>query len=290
MRIISLIFTVLIFVSGYAQQPSDKHYTRFLQTLETVRDKNTFDTIINDINDSYFPWTEKKPETTRYLIVRHGESLGNREKILAGQTLDVDLTTDGIEEAISLGKRLAKEQQADHWSFDMAISSPAIRTKKTADAIISQLTIKPSPYALDFRIIEKHSGKFDGKQMDIAYHEMKNATEMKVESLPTFWHKFVYKYDCFDKEEESLQQVYDRSMSFFIETHSKAKGKMILVTTHSVVMKSLYMVDLALHHGVDMEYHRFELPNCSVLIFDVSDEGAAIVRVDGLKYRNVSKH
>lgn len=290
MRSISLIFALFLFVSGSAEQFSEKHYLRFTQTLETVRDKKSFDTLIQEINEGYHPLDNKKPQSTRFLIVRHGESIGNKEKILAGQTLDVDLTEDGMQEAIRLGKKLAEDQRKEHWAFDIAISSPAIRTKKTAEAIINQLGTKPPTYTLDSRIIEKHSGKFDGKQMDFAYHEMKHAVEIKIESLPTFWHKFIYKFDGLDKEEESLQQVYDRSMDFFSQTHQKAKGKMILVATHSVVMKALFMADLALHHRVDMEYHRFELPNCSILVLDVADDEAMIVQADGLKYREVPKH
>lgn len=292
MRIVNLIITLFIlsFISVAAQQPSEKYFEHLNQTLQTVREKEAFIEILEKMNTGYGPLCEKKYGTTRFFFVRHGESLGNKESVLAGQTLDVDLTPEGFQEAIALGKQLNEEQSAEGWSFENAFSSPSLRAKKTAEAIISQLSPKSCIYNEDRRIIEKHSGKFDGKKMDAAYFDIKKAGEVEIDKMTTFWDKFVYKFDWSDEKEESLQQVYDRTMSFVNDIHRKEQGKTILVATHSVVMKALFMVEVALHHHADMEYHRFELPNCSILVIDVNGDENHIIRVDRLKFREIPKH
>ena len=128
--------------------------------------------------------------------------------------------------------------------------------------------------------------------MDEAYRNMKKVGEEETERMSTVWEKFVYKFDKNDEKEESLQQVFDRTMQYMLETHKAyhMKGKNILITSHSVVLKSLLMADAAIHHNADMEYHRFDVPNCSVIVIDVQDGAARIVRTVGLKFRESPKY
>lgn len=277
--------------AAFAQTASEPYFTQFNQPLETIRQKERLEEIISHINRSYKP-EEKRSGITRFYFVRHGESSGNKERILAGQTLDVELTPDGISEAIALGQKLNQEQREQHWAFNGVFSSPSKRTRDTAQYILQQLDVKPAAYAEDKRLLEKHSGKFDGKAMDENYREMKKAGETAMDSMQTFREKFVYKFDKNDPKEESLQQVFDRAMDFMQKEHEKTKGTgaNYLVASHCVDLKSLLMANIAIHYHADMEYHRFDLPNCSVLVIDFNDEGMKVVRTTGIKYRDVPKH
>ena len=68
----------------------------------------------------------------RVYIIRHGETLWNSEGRLQGKA-DIDLNENGI--------RLAKitAEGMKHISFDLAITSPLIRARRTAELIIGDL-------------------------------------------------------------------------------------------------------------------------------------------------------
>ena len=62
---------------------------------------------------------------TEIIVVRHGESLGNRNRIFAGQT-DVDLTERGYEQAAATAQYLSSEK------IDAVYSSDLVRAYNTA--------------------------------------------------------------------------------------------------------------------------------------------------------------
>lgn len=72
-----------------------------------------------------------------FVFLRHGESVGNVESRWQGQS-DYPLTKTGRAQAQALAGRW-KEEGA---KFDLAISSPLIRAKETAEIIASVLDIK----------------------------------------------------------------------------------------------------------------------------------------------------
>ena len=68
------------------------------------------------------------------LLVRHGETSWNREGRYQGRT-DVPLSPDGESQVRALGARLA------HVSIARAISSPLVRAKRTAEAILGDRSL-----------------------------------------------------------------------------------------------------------------------------------------------------
>ncbi len=71
-------------------------------------------------------------------FVRHGESEGNISFVY--QTTDAPLTTKGREQATFIARRVAR------LPVDIIISSPAVRTKETADTIAKEID-KPVEYS-----------------------------------------------------------------------------------------------------------------------------------------------
>ena len=72
-----------------------------------------------------------------FVFLRHGESVGNAEARWQGQS-DYPLTEMGRAQAHALGERW-KEEGA---KFDLAICSPLVRAKETAEIVASALDIK----------------------------------------------------------------------------------------------------------------------------------------------------
>src|SRR5262249_11892922 len=152
------------------------------------------------------------------------------------------------------GKKLHVEQKADHWSFDAAFSSPTSRAKITAETILAEMDHDPFEVIQDARLHERHSGKFDGKKMDEAYHTMRARGELEIESLNNLSERLQYKFDPTDEKEESILDVLDRTLDFLEEKHSdpQTSGKTLLITTHNYVMRALVMAELGNYYHSDI--------------------------------------
>ena len=68
----------------------------------------------------------------KLVLVRHGQSIYNLENRFTGWK-DVDLTQQGIDEALQAGKILKK----NNFNFDIAYTSNLIRAQETLNLIIN---------------------------------------------------------------------------------------------------------------------------------------------------------
>ncbi len=92
----------------------------------------------------------------KLVLVRHGESIWNLENKFTGWT-DVDLSENGIVEAINAGK-LLKEKG---YTFDVAFTSVLKRANKTLDYILSELNLN-IPINYSYKLNERHYGALQG--------------------------------------------------------------------------------------------------------------------------------
>lgn len=93
----------------------------------------------------------------RVVLIRHGESLWNKENRFTGWT-DVDLTEKGIAEAIEAGKALKKEG----FDFTFAYTSYLKRAVKTLNIVLDELNLDWIPVEKSWRLNEKHYGALQG--------------------------------------------------------------------------------------------------------------------------------
>lgn len=87
----------------------------------------------------------------RIVLLRHGQSLWNRENRFTGWT-DVDLSDDGVAEAVAAGKLL----RAEGFTFDAAYTSYLKRAVRTLDIVLSTLDLDWIPVEKSWRLNEKH--------------------------------------------------------------------------------------------------------------------------------------
>lgn len=93
----------------------------------------------------------------KLVLLRHGESVWNKENLFTGWT-DVDLSERGKEEAVEAGRLLANEG----FAFDVAFTSVlkrAIRTLWMASDEMDQMWV---PVVRDWRLNERHYGALQG--------------------------------------------------------------------------------------------------------------------------------
>lgn len=98
-----------------------------------------------------------KPNSRHIVLLRHGESLWNRENLFSGWT-DVDLSSQGIEEIQKAG-RLLKEQG---FTFDVAFTSVLKRAIRTLWIILDEMDLMWIPVQRDWRLNERHYGALQG--------------------------------------------------------------------------------------------------------------------------------
>lgn len=93
----------------------------------------------------------------RIVLLRHGESVWNRENRFTGWT-DVDLSEKGVAEAAKAGETLRKEE----FRFGGAYASYLKRAVKTLDVVLDKLDQDWIPVTKSWRLNEKHYGSLQG--------------------------------------------------------------------------------------------------------------------------------
>ena len=93
----------------------------------------------------------------KIVLLRHGESVWNRENRFTGWT-DVDLTEKGIEEANKAGDSLKE----NGFRFDKAFTSYLKRAVKTLNCVLDRMDEDWIPVEKSWRLNEKHYGALQG--------------------------------------------------------------------------------------------------------------------------------
>ncbi len=91
------------------------------------------------------------------VLVRHGESVWNKENLFTGWT-DVDLSEVGVQEAKTAGKLLKEEG----FKFDVCYTSFLKRAIHTLNNILEQMDCEYLPVYKDYRLNERHYGALQG--------------------------------------------------------------------------------------------------------------------------------
>lgn len=129
---------------------------------------------------------------------------------------DIDLNEKGINQAEEVSKIV------DNLDHDLVISSPLLRTRKTAE-IINKNNLKPVIF--EERIIERNAGILEGK----------NTSD---EIFKNYWHYYEnVKYE----NSESIQEFFLRVHRFLYEIKEKYKDKNILIVAHNGVCRAIRM-------------------------------------------------
>ena len=93
----------------------------------------------------------------RIVLLRHGESVWNRENRFTGWT-DVDLSPAGVEEARAAGRLL----RAQGYAFDLAFTSVLKRAIRTLWLVLEEMDRVWLPVEKHWRLNERHYGALQG--------------------------------------------------------------------------------------------------------------------------------
>lgn len=149
-------------------------------------------------------------------LIRHGESVANKQGIYQGQGVDTGLTVLGQKQALAAAKRLRKIK------FKAIYASPLKRTKETAEIIARQFGL---PILNDIRLLEINHGTWEGKNLD-------EFTFEETEVLKIWKNKPNL---CQMPKGEHFNDVVKRVEKFF-EKIKKQTGQFAIIT-HDVVLR-----------------------------------------------------
>ena len=182
-------------------------------------------------SDREFPRADHSPSgsETTLIVVRHGETVWNREKRMQGTT-DTPLSSVGRSQAQAVGKRLAGE------NFSALYASDLVRAWETA-SIIAELTGRE--LVVDSRLRERCFGIFEGL----------TAGEIQ-ERFPDEHARFASRDPDYEVPGgECARRFTERCLGCLSEIAGRHPGEGIVVVTHGLVLDSLYRAAHGLGHG-----------------------------------------
>jgi broad specificity phosphatase PhoE len=170
---------------------------------------------------------------TTYYIVRHGETLGNTQKVIQGHT-DTPLTDKGIEQAHTIREELS------HINFSAVYSSDLGRAVHTAQIFIngSELRHTTTPH-----LRERCFGKYESFPY-AKMHEEKEDLYKILTSMPYEKRKAMKLAEDIECDEELLT----RFGKFIEETSANYKEESVLVISHGGFMKVLLLEMMRENH------------------------------------------
>ena len=179
-------------------------------------------------------------------LVRHGQTAGNRAKVLQGRGSDHPLNEEGIRQAEAVRKWVLEQQIR----FARVYSSPLLRAMQTARIISGGMTA-----VTDERLLEMDYGPYEG--MDL----LNPVAEVK-----TFFSDFVN--NPAPDGMEPLSAVVSRMGDFLNEIRPQIGDEDILVSTHAIAMKgALEYLTPESRGGYWSRY----IGNCAMYAFRLSD-------------------
>ncbi|MFH1783631.1 MAG: 2,3-diphosphoglycerate-dependent phosphoglycerate mutase [bacterium] len=218
---------------------------------------------------------------TKLVLLRHGESLWNKENRFTGWT-DVDLSEKGIEEAHKAGKTLKKEG----YTFDIAFNSVLKRAMRTLWITLDEMDLMWIPIVNSWRLNERHYGALQGlnksetakkygddqvliwrRSYDISPPALKKNDERYPGTDPRY-------RDLAEKDlplTECLKDTVARFLPFWHETIAPTikSGKRVLISAHGNSLRALvkYLDDVS-----EEEIVKLNIPTGVPLVYELGDD------------------
>jgi len=215
------------------------------------------------------------------VLLRHGESIWNKENIFTGWT-DVDLSEKGIDEAKKAGKIL----KANGFTFDLAFTSVLKRGIRTLWIVLDEMDLMWIPVYRSWRLNERHYGALQGLRKDEMAAEVgeeqvliwRRSYDIKPPALKTTDPRYPGddpRYKDLNYEEipltESLKDTIDRFLPYWHDTiaPSVKKGRKVLISAHGNSLRALVKY---LDNVSEEEIVSLNIPTGLPLIYELDED------------------
>jgi 2,3-bisphosphoglycerate-dependent phosphoglycerate mutase len=217
----------------------------------------------------------------KLVLLRHGESIWNRENRFTGWT-DVDLTERGREEAKEAG-RLLKE---GGYVFGLSYTSVLKRAIRTLDLVLDELDLMWIPVTKNWRLNERHYGALQGlnkSETAAKYGEAQTKIWRRSYDIPPPSLSMADdrhpsrdpRYSDLKPTElpltESLKDTVERFLPYWHETIAPTikSGKRVLIAAHGNSLRALMKY---LDNITDADIVEVNIPTGIPLVYEVNED------------------
>jgi 2,3-bisphosphoglycerate-dependent phosphoglycerate mutase len=218
---------------------------------------------------------------TKLVLLRHGESIWNKENLFTGWT-DVDLSDQGTAEAKTAGKLL----KAEGFSFDVAFTSVLKRAIRTLWITLDELDLMWIPVEHSWRLNERHYGALQGlnkAQTAAKYGEEQVLVWRRSYDVPPpalgetdpRYPGSDPRYQGLRSAElpltECLKDTVDRFLPYWHQTIVPAieSGKKVIITAHGNSLRALVK---HLDHISDQDIVGLNIPTGIPLVYELDGQ------------------
>ena len=178
----------------------------------------------------------------KLILVRHGESFGNRDRIFAEE--HTPLTELGRKQAFEVAGRIAARFRPT-----ALVSSPLVRARQTAEIIGREIGLEVE---LMSGLEESDFGFLKGQSYEVYHRHIKQD--------PTFDKNAVWRW--VPEGGESTEQAGQRVIPVLEQLAARHPDEEILVVCHGMLMVAIFAQMAGTWHGFDVP------PNCAVLVME----------------------
>jgi len=215
------------------------------------------------------------------ILVRHGESLWNKEGRFTGWT-DVGLSERGVEEALEAGRILKQEG----YTFEVAYTSVLKRAIKTLWLILEEMDRMWIPVYRSWRLNERHYGALQGfskKEMARVHgeeqvHLWRRSYEVRPPALTVGDERYPgneARYRGLRRDElpltECLKDTVERFLPYWHEAVSPMvkAGKQVIISAHGNSLRALvkYLDNIA-----DADIPELNIPTGIPLVYELKED------------------
>jgi 2,3-bisphosphoglycerate-dependent phosphoglycerate mutase len=216
----------------------------------------------------------------KLVLLRHGESVWNKENLFTGWT-DVDLSEKGREEAAEAG-RILKQQG---YTFDVAYTSVLKRAIRTLWIVLDEMDLMWIPVYRDWRLNERHYGALQGlnkAQTAVKYgeHQVKiwrrsyDTPPPTLESSDPRYPGHDRRYSGLTADQLPLAESLKDTVARFLPSWHEVigpdvrSGRRVLVTAHGNSMRALikYLDNIS-----DSDIVELNIPTGVPLVYELDD-------------------
>lgn len=193
--------------------------------------------------------------TTRIVLIRHGQTIWNRENRFRGQ-LDPELDEVGVRQAETTARYVAAR-----WPVAAVYCSPLSRAHRTAQAVAQAQGLIAQPFE---GLLDIHFGEMQGLGPREAYERNPDLLKEWMESPHTV---------SFPGG-ESLSDVQRRVSTGVVELVARHTGQTLALVSHTVVNRVLACAVMGWSNAY---FWRLEQDTCAVNIIDVKEDGTTVL-------------
>ncbi len=190
------------------------------------------------------------------VLMRHGQSVWNKKNLFTGFK-DVELTDEGIQEAVNAGKEI-KEKGIE---FDVVFTSTLKRAIET-----TEIALRESGQGDLIDKMIKHDDLRERDYGDLTGLNKDETREKYGDEQVLIWRR---SYDVPPPGGESLQMVVENRVRPYFEAHIKPlleQGKTVLIGAHGNTLRAMLII---LGEHTPDTINNAEIPTGKPIYFDV---------------------